>query len=215
MDFSKNIAVGIDKVAITGGGAGEPFGILATSGTSDITPGSGNGTVPTWAIVLNFIKAIQNANGSALAFLTTPNMVAKLRGTVRVASTDSRMIMEEPNKLAGYPLGVSTNVPSTLVKGTSGSVCSAMIFGDFSEVLIGVWSAIDILANPFEATAYTKGNVQISRHGHARRCVETSVELCHRERLLDYVMGLLCMRHKRQHSDIGQGVADSFSEESA
>jgi Phage capsid family len=52
-------------------------------------------------------------------------------------------------------------VPNNLVKGTSGAVCSAMIFGDFSEVLIGIWSALDILVNPFDPTAYSKGNVQI------------------------------------------------------
>jgi HK97 family phage major capsid protein len=161
MDMARSIATGIDKAAINGGGSNEPVGILATSGVTDLTPGSGNGTAPTWAIVLSFIQSVLDANAEAQGFLTTNNMVKKMRGTVRVATTDSRMIQEEPNSLAGYPLRTSTNVPNNLVKGISGAVCSAMIFGDFSEVLIGVWSELDVLVNPYESTAYSKGNVQI------------------------------------------------------
>lgn len=160
MDMAKSIATGIDKAAIVGGGSNEPVGILATSGIGDV-PGGTAGLAPTWANVLALIAAVQNANGSTAGFLTTPNFVAKARGTVRVASTDSRMIMEEPATLAGYPVGVSTNVPNNLVKGGSGAVCSVLIFGDFSEVLIGVWSELDVLVNPYESTAYSKGNVQI------------------------------------------------------
>ena len=71
------------------------------------------------------------------------------------------MVQEDPNSLAGYPLAAINNVPNNLVKGTSGAICSALIFGDWSEVLIGLWSELDMLVNPFESTAYTKGNVMI------------------------------------------------------
>jgi len=159
-DMAKVIASGIDKAAITGGGSNEPVGILATSGIGDV-PGGTDSLAPTWANVLALIATVQNANGSAMGFITTHNAVKKMRSTVRVATTDSRMIMEGRDTLADYPLSASSNVPNNLVKGTSGSVCSALIFGDFSEVLIGVWSELDVLVNPFESTAYSKGNVQI------------------------------------------------------
>ena len=32
---------------------------------------------------------------------------------------------------------------------------------EWAELLIGVWSEIDLLVNPFESTAYSKGNVSI------------------------------------------------------
>jgi HK97 family phage major capsid protein len=159
-DMSAVITSGLDKAAIVGGGSNEPVGILATSGIGDV-PGGTNGLAPTWANVLALISTVENANGMAMGFLTTPNAVKKMRSSVRVASTDSRMIQEEPNSLAGYPLASSTNVPNNLVKGTSGAVCSPLIYGDWSEVLIGLWSAIDFLVNPFESTAYLKGNVLI------------------------------------------------------
>ncbi len=159
-DMAKVIASGVDKAAIKGGGSNEPVGILGTSGIGDV-PGDTNGLVPTWANVLALIATVQNANGSAMGFLSTFNAVKKMRSTVRVASTDSRMIMEGKDLLADYPLAASNNVPNTLTKGTSGAVCSALIFGSWSEVLIGVWSELDVLVNPYETTAYSKGNVQI------------------------------------------------------
>jgi HK97 family phage major capsid protein len=162
MDFAANIAAGIDQAAIQGGAANGPVGILATSGIGDVALGA-NGGAPTWSAVLGLIEAVQGANGptSKAGFITTAKAARKMRSTVRVASTDSRMIMEEAASLAGFPLAVSTNVPSNLVKGTSGATCSALIFGDLSELLIGLWSELDILVNPFESTAYSKGNVQI------------------------------------------------------
>ncbi|HLO74867.1 MAG TPA: hypothetical protein VK196_00245, partial [Magnetospirillum sp.] len=38
---------------------------------------------------------------------------------------------------------------------------SPVIFGRWSDLLIGYWSAFDLLVNPFESEAYKKGNVQV------------------------------------------------------
>ena len=35
------------------------------------------------------------------------------------------------------------------------------ILGDFSQVILGIWSELDLLVNPFAETAYSKGNVLI------------------------------------------------------
>jgi HK97 family phage major capsid protein len=162
MDMARIVATGIDKVSVNGGGSNEPVGILATAGIGDVPLGA-NGAAPTWASVLQLIETAQLADGptASAGFLTSHKAVRKMRSTVKVATTDSVMIQEAPNALAGYPLAASNNVPSNLTKGSSGAVCSALIFGDLSEVLIGVWSELDILVNPFESTAYSKGNVQV------------------------------------------------------
>jgi len=95
-------------------------------------------------------------------FATNAKSVSKMRRTLRTtADTASTFIMEGPAQLAGYPLASSQNVPSTLTKGTSSGVCSALIFGDWSQLMLGFWSELDILVNPYESTAYSKGNVQV------------------------------------------------------
>ena len=71
----------------------------------------------------------------------------------------------------GLPFGLSTvfaqqraefadTVPSNLTKG-SGTGLSALIYGNWADLLIGYWSAFDVLVNPYESTAYAKGNVQV------------------------------------------------------
>ena len=66
-------------------------------------------------------------------------------------------IMESPNELAGYTAASTTSLPSSLGSPAVGSA----IFGDWSSLLIGYWSGVDILANPYESTAYKKGNTQV------------------------------------------------------
>jgi HK97 family phage major capsid protein len=160
-DFAKVLARAVDAAAINGSGtAGQPLGILGTSGIGDVALGTAGGA-PTWASVVSLVGVVEQADAAPEggAFLTNAKATAKMRSTVRVATTDSRMIMEERTTLAGYPLSVSSLVPSTLVKGGSGAVCSALIFGDWSDLLLGYWSELDLLVNPYDSTAYPKGNV--------------------------------------------------------
>lgn len=152
-DFAKILAEAVDSAAIQGGGTNEPSGIL-DNGSLDTTTSL---ATPTWAGVLSLIELIQTANSEGTAFLTNPSVVKTLRSTAKVTSTDSAMIMESPNSLAGYNCAVSNLVPSDLGAGSD----SALIFGKWSDLLVGYWSAFDLLVNPYETTAYSKGNVQV------------------------------------------------------
>lgn len=174
-DFAKILAEAIDRVAIKGGGANEPTGILGTAGIGSVALGT-NGAAPTWDSVLSLISAIETANAldGNLAFLTNGKAVKKMRGTVKVATTDSVMIQEGPDTLAGYGLQSTNLVPSDGTKGT-GTALSSLIFGNWSDLLIGYWSEFDLLVNPYEATAYSKGNVQV------RGMVTMDIKLRHPE----------------------------------
>ena len=112
-DMVQQVASAIDTVGINGGGSNEPTGILQTSGIGSVAIGT-NGDAPTWASVVNNIKevAIDNALGGSLAFLTNPQVVGKIRQTVRVGSTDSRFIMDERDTMMGYRVAQTSNVPS-------------------------------------------------------------------------------------------------------
>ncbi|RME97119.1 MAG: phage major capsid protein [Alphaproteobacteria bacterium] len=158
-DFAALLAEAVDGVAIDGGGTNEPNGILQTTGIGSVAMGTNGGTI-TWAAVIDLIAELEIDNAEGSAFLTNPQVVKSARKTAKVASTDSQMVMEAPDELAGFPL-VSTNlVPSNLTKGT-GTGLSALIFGNFSDLLLGYWSEFDLLVNPYESTAYSKGNVQV------------------------------------------------------
>jgi HK97 family phage major capsid protein len=154
-DFAQVLAREADKVAIMGGGSDEPEGILANS---DVDKTTSFATVA-WDKVLDLIALVEgaDADANASAFLCNSKVVKKLRATAKVSSTDSVMIMESPRELAGYPLASSSLVPND---GNSPSA-EQIIFGNFSDLLMGFWSELDILVNPYESTAYAKGNVQV------------------------------------------------------
>lgn len=149
-DFAQILADAVDRAALKGSGTGaEPRGILNTVGVNTATfAGVGNGK---WQKILEMISEIQEANSEGTAFVTSPAVVKNFRTSAMPVSVD-KFVMESPNNLAGYPLVTTTNLSG---------VPGEMIFGKWSDLLLGYWSELDILVNPYEAAAYSKGNVQI------------------------------------------------------
>jgi HK97 family phage major capsid protein len=148
-DFAQILAEAVDLAAIQGGGTNEPSGLLDQD---DLDTSVSNAT--TWAKVLELIETVSLANSEGSAFLTDPSVVRKLRTTAKVSSTDSVMVMQDPNSLAGYPLTSSNIVP---IETTNHN----LIFGKWGDILLGYWSVFDLLVNPYESTAYSKGNVSV------------------------------------------------------
>ena len=159
-DMVAQIASAIDSVAINGGGSNEPTGILQTSGIGSVPLGT-NGSAPTWGSVVNLIKevAVSDAEQGSRAFITTPQAAGKLRSTAKVSGTDSKMILDDKSELFGYRVISSSLVPSNLTKGT-GSSLSAMIFGNFNDLVIGEWGGLDVLFDPY--TGSSTGSMRVT-----------------------------------------------------
>jgi len=153
-DLVSAIASEIQDVALEGGGSNEPQGVIGTSGIGAVTMGT-NGSAPTWASVTGLVKEVEidNAvlNEGSLGFVTNPKVKSKMANTAKVSSSDSVMILNEPwTSLYGYPIRFTTDCPSDLTKGSSSGVCSAMIFGDWSQLLMGSWgNSPDVLVDPY------------------------------------------------------------------
>jgi len=161
-DLLNAIAQKVEDVAIEGGGSNEPSGIIDTAGIGSVAIGTNGGAIA-WDDIVNLVKEVEvdNAaiNGNTLAYLTNPKVKSLMASTSKVASTDSVMLLDAPwNSLYGYNLAVTNNVPSDLTKGTL-TTASAMIFGDFSQLMMGFFSTPDILIDPF--TAGSSGAVRI------------------------------------------------------
>ena len=159
-DMINAIAVAVDDAAIEGGATGMPTGILNTSGIGSVicNAATGAGEAITFADIIALEKevAIDNADINALAFLANPKVRAALKSTV--VGTDQRMVWTDDNRLIGYPVYVTTQVPSDLTKGAATGL-SAMIFGNFKDLMIGQWGGLDIIVDPY--TAAGKAQVKI------------------------------------------------------
>lgn len=161
MDLAEQLGIALDAAAIAGTGASnQPRGILETSGIGSVAIGT-NGGAPTFDHMVDLESALTNANADAgqLAYLTNSKMRGKLKKTLEASSAGSEKVWRPDNTVNGYTALASNNVPSNLTKG-SGTNLSAMIFGNWQDLLIGLWGAMDLIVDPY--TFSSRGRVRIS-----------------------------------------------------
>ena len=148
-DFVQVVGLAIDKAMIHGNGTTEPEGLL--------TAATGTGTLATlnWTTILAVLEslALQNINPSA--WLTHPKVVTKLRAALKTAALPGYLL--ENGQMAGLPVA-STN---QLAEKAGAPAKGRIIVGDFSEMVIGTWGSVDILANQFAEGPYSRGAVQV------------------------------------------------------
>jgi HK97 family phage major capsid protein len=144
------VSIGIERAGISGSGTNdEPLGILATAGIGDVA-GATDGSALTWADVVDLETkvSVENANLGTLGYLTNAKVRGKMKTTSKVSGQNG-FIWDNDGTVNGYRVGATNLVPSNLTKGSSSGVLSAMIFGNFNDLLIGQWGPIEIMANPY------------------------------------------------------------------
>lgn len=159
-ELALRLALTMDAAAINGTGASnQPKGILNVTGIGAVAGGT-NGAAPTWGNVVDLETAVSQDNAllGNLKYLSNAKVRGKLKQTEKAANT--AQFVWDGNQVNGYDVVTSNQVPSDLVKGTSGAVCSAAIFGNFADLIIGMWGGLDIQVNPYSLD--TKGAVRVT-----------------------------------------------------
>jgi len=151
------------------------YGALAGPGTSDNVTGVINntdtnlvamgtdGAAPTWAKIVEMESAVaaDNADIGTMGYVFNAVTRGKLKTTEKASNT-AQFLWSGDNTVNGYGAAVTNQLPSNLEKGSSGTVCSAGVFGDFSQLMIGFWGGPDIIVDPF--TEAPAGNVRMTIH---------------------------------------------------
>ena len=152
-DFSFAIARAIDSALIKGGGPNEPKGVLSTSGIQ-----TANLATLNWANVSAMIGKLEavNANVASSAWLVSPTAAGALRTTLKSASAGANYLLQD-GRLGELPVHVTNQVPST----GGATPKNIAILGDWSQVMLGVWSDADLLINQFAEGPYKRGAVLI------------------------------------------------------
>lgn len=149
--LARNLALAIDLAAIQGGGTNEPTGVLETAGIQ--TEAYATSLFATSAEMIS--KAdIANVGMARRGFLSS-NVVKKIAMLAQDADT---LPVGVGTIFHGESTTFSNQVPTDL---GAGSDEHTLLYGDWSELMMGIWSEIDLLVNPYESTAYSKGNVAI------------------------------------------------------
>ena len=132
-DITKAIAVAIDAAALAGtGSSNQPTGILATTGIGSVSFSSAG--APSFSEIVAIESAISadNAMGANMAFVTTPALAGVLKTTTK-DSGSGRFVSEE-NSIMGYS-----------VNPTSSMTANTILLGDFSQLMIAQFGAIEVI----------------------------------------------------------------------
>lgn len=148
--LARNIALAVDKAAINGAGGAEPTGILNTAGIQ--THAYAVSLLDTAA---EMIAKADIANVAARRGFLSTNGVKKM--ALKTLDTTG-LPLGMAAIFHGEPVQFSNQVPSNLNPTANKH---GLLYGDWTELLIGIWSEIDIMVNPYESVAYSKGNVSI------------------------------------------------------
>lgn len=154
MMLLNQIALGIDYEGINGPASSNRCeGLLQKSGVTTIALGT-NGGAPTFAKLVDMETDVadENADGLSMAYITNAKGRGLLKQTLKASSAGSTMLWEN-DMVNGYPALMSNQMPKNLTKGSASGICSSILFGDFSQAIIALWTGVDILADP-----YTGGN---------------------------------------------------------
>lgn len=150
----RGLALELDRSIGFGTGLGEePLGILSHPETRNIVLGANGGELD-WAAVVAMQGEVdsQNAmNGGDFSYVVNARTKAKLMTTLDQSSGSGNWIWQMRNtegSIAGYRARCSNQIPNNLVKGTATNLTAAF-FGDFSNVLLGLWTGLDIAIDPY------------------------------------------------------------------
>lgn len=164
-DLRKAIAVALDDAAINGTGtAPAPKGILATAGIGSVPMGTNGGAVdfPACAALMAEVEG-ENVAGTSYGWLMGHKLKAALMSRQTADGMQSFILQRLAGQweIAGYKAAFSSLVPSDGTKGT-GTDLSTLIFGNWSDLIVGQWGGIDLIVD--NVTEAAKGNVRIIAH---------------------------------------------------
>lgn len=158
-DLAMIVGLAIQQAAINGPGGTQPSGIM-----TQVTPsviGGTNGAAPTWQNIVDLETnvAVANADVGTLAYLTNAKVRGKLKTTPKVTGYPTFIWGDGAQPVNGYAAAVTNAVPSNGTKGT-GTNLSTAIFGNFADLVIGMWGGLDMLVDPY--TGGNAGTVRVS-----------------------------------------------------
>ena len=180
-DLAAQLAAGIDRAALMGTGLNnEPTGIFNQAGVLSVVGGE-NGAAISFDHLIDMVTkvATNNADLGSLGYIVNANTIGALsklkttsgeylwpnRGGSSTGFAPAAAAMgangsSRPGDFSvnGYPMAVTNQLPNNGTKGT-GTGLSSLVFGNWSDLLIGEWGVLEILPNPYDAVAYKQGAI--------------------------------------------------------
>lgn len=147
-DLAAVLQLEIDRAALHGtGAANQPTGIANTAGIG--APGTAAAS-EALVVDLETAVAVDNADVGRLAYMTNATVRGALKKADIGTDTGSRVWDARAGNtpVNGYPAWVTNQVETNKI-----------FFGNWADLIIGFWSGLDIMVNPY--TLSTSGSVRV------------------------------------------------------
>ena len=163
-DLAQSMAIAIDSGALQGSGSsGNPTGITNTSGINTVSLSSA--AAPTFAEMVSMETAVRvdNALMGDLAYIVHPSNYGTLKTTEKATNTAQFVAVND--EINGYKVVVSPQLTA-----------NNYVFGNFSDLLIGMFSGLDIVVDPYSNS--TSGTVRVVGLQSVDTAVRHAVSFC-------------------------------------
>lgn len=155
-DLAAALALTIDKAGFYGTGASnQPRGIRNYAGINAVDfgtdgAGAGTGQLPSYAEVVEMESLISadNADVASMAYVMGSGMRGHFKTTEKFSGSNGATIWEPGNTVNGYRAEVTNQVNA-----------GDLFFGNFADLMIGLWGGLELLADPYTGSA--KGRLRI------------------------------------------------------
>lgn len=155
---ARAIAVKWDAVALNGSGAaGEPRGILNTSGISSVSMGVNGASLTNYDPLIQAKTLVLQANRPANAFVMSPREA----GTLAMLKTTQNAYLSPPTAVTDMSMFTTTSMPITQTQGTA-TTAGSILVGAWSSVFIGMLEELTIQVLAERYSDY--GNVGLVCH---------------------------------------------------
>jgi HK97 family phage major capsid protein len=166
LDMAESVALGMDtSIGYGTGSNGQPLGIINTSGIGSVTLGGGSSKVfpanvgggthdcGDWAdyVDLETALAANNLDAGSMRYIMNSVVKGALKQTLRASAAGSDYIMTDAGEVNGYPVIVSNQMQTNDV-----------LFGNYSDCVVGMWSGLDVVIDPYTQSA--SGQVILTVH---------------------------------------------------
>jgi HK97 family phage major capsid protein/HK97 family phage prohead protease len=161
-DLARVIALEIDRAAMYGtGSSNQPLGLINTTGI-------GSQTITTFGTFAEYIGmetdvAAANADAGSMRYIINASARGALKST-SVTGTEARFVYEN-DEINGYPVIVSNQLLN-----------NDALFGDFSQMVMGMWSGLDLMVDPYAGA--TAGTVRVIAHQDLDVAVKQPASFC-------------------------------------
>jgi len=158
------IEIGLEDAVFNGSGTSNVPAGLFSRAINDGDHGS-NGTILSYANILQLpeMVAADNALKGSPGYVTN-STAAFAMAKAEAASGSDFIWQQDPvigGTVAGYPAYMTNVIESDRTRGTNND-CSAIVFGNWQDLVIGQWGPIDIRPNPYVYDTYGQTRIVVA-----------------------------------------------------